>query len=196
MLSLSVGSSRSGNLHNFPEHIVVVQYRHPGRFGEPFLTERHNPGISLENHRHRPIKILYLPDALGKIVVQVVALLGGIKLHQGNRKKFRKLRSNPDYPASGSSTAVGSGKGLVQIEEAEIKPRLLGPGNPHDAIEIRLIVATEPSHGVHQIGKLPDPGIVDPHILWVGDEQRCSTVVHRRLEGPRNPGAPPHRDRY
>ena len=71
----------------------------------------------------------------------------------------------------------------MEVELAQVKPRILGPGDAHEAVEVGLVIDAQPSRGVDDVHELADLLVVDAGVLGVSDEQGGGVLRHGGLQG-------------
>ena len=71
----------------------------------------------------------------------------------------------------------------MEVELAQVKPRVPGPGDAHEPVEVGLVVHAQPPRGVDDVHELADLLVVDAGVLGVGDEQGGGVLRHGGLQG-------------
>ena len=93
-----------------------------------------------------------------------------------------QLLRDADGSRPGTTAPVRAPEGLVEVEEAHIEPRVSGAGDPHDAVEVSLIVGAEPTRLVNYLRPLVDVRVEDARVLRVRHEDARRVLRHRGLQ--------------
>ncbi len=70
----------------------------------------------------------------------------------------------------------------MQIEVAQVKASVPGPGDPQDAVGVGLVVGAKPPRVVDDLHKLLDLGIKDARVFRVGDHQTGGPFRNGRFQ--------------
>ena len=88
----------------------------------------------------------------------------------------RKVLADADGTDTGTASAVGNAKGLVEVEMADIGAELAGVDESHLRVEVGSIEIDLAAVGVHDLADLADPLLEDAVGGGVGDHDRSESV--------------------
>src|SRR3972149_4968265 len=97
---------------------------------------------------------------------------GAIGRAPGNRSRKEGGEALDDRNGSrtGTTAAVGGGKGLVKVGVHDVEPHVAGANDAEDGVEVGAVVVDEPVGTVHRPGDLGDVLLEEPE--GVGGGQR------------------------
>ena len=121
-----------------------------------------------------------LADGILAVVIGVVLL--AVETDAGTGQILFKLCAHALRRAAGAHAAMGRGKGLVQVEVAQVSAELLGAHDAKQTVVVRHIADAQAARLMHNVDKLADDGVEHARVLGVGDEDTGGLLAHGSLQ--------------
>lgn len=149
----------------------------------PVGAQAADPAVGLQHDLSHTVPGADLAHAGGigaHIPVEEIAL--AVKVHQGTGQEALQILAHTSGAAGGTAAAVGSGEGLVQVEEAHIKAGVPSAGDAQQAVGIGLVVSAQAALGVDVVHKFLHVAVVHAGVLGVGHDVTGGALGDRCLQ--------------
>ena len=86
-----------------------------------------------------------------------------------SRQKRRQMGLHADRPHAGAAAAVRDAEGLVQVEVADIRAEIAGPGQPDLRVQVGAVEIDLTAMGVHDVANVANAPFEDAVRRGIGD---------------------------